>query len=144
MEHPAQVLTASLDRLLVLADRLELSAVTVEYDSRDERPAPPKPEPAPEPVAERAPVAAHEPVAEREPVAESAPTVTDRRRAFTPALRERLEQLECELNELDGKLLGPRGKRRLADIRSEERNILDELGFESYLALLLATTDASF
>lgn len=122
MHDPVQELTASLGRLLALADLLDRRAVRV-----DER-------------------AHHD--SEDEPTAAESTTETSvdeaHKHGVPPAVLERLERLESELNELDGKLLGPRGKRRMAEIRAEERDILDGLGFDSYLQMILSTTDASF
>jgi hypothetical protein len=49
----------------------------------------------------------------------------------------RLEQVRVILSQLGSRHLGPRGKRRLEEARREERAILDRLGFDSYLDLML-------
>jgi hypothetical protein len=49
----------------------------------------------------------------------------------------RLEQVRAELTDLAARRRRPRGRRRLEDARREERELLDKLGFDSYLDLML-------
>jgi hypothetical protein len=49
----------------------------------------------------------------------------------------RLEQVRAEMNDLGARRRRPRGRRRLEDARREERELLDKLGFDSYLDLML-------
>jgi hypothetical protein len=49
----------------------------------------------------------------------------------------RLEQVRAEINDLAARRRRPRGRRRIEDAQREERELLDLLGFDSYLDLML-------
>jgi hypothetical protein len=50
----------------------------------------------------------------------------------------RLEQVRAEIGDLAARRRRPRGRRRLEDAKREERELLDKLGYDSYLDLMLA------
>lgn len=141
MRGPTTDLMSSVAGLLVLADELERSARPAML-GRDAMPFVSEEE-IPDAVA--ADVHAREPL---EPLAvievPLTPTVVDadaaaRLAALADGLEtvRRLEDLRAEINDLTGKRLGPRSRRRLSTLLVEERTILDLLGFDSYLDVIL-------
>jgi hypothetical protein len=106
-------------------------------------PAPPAPPPVDAPAPAPAPVAA---VVER-PFIPTPPTII----VPAPATRTNdvdvpgtdatalaaIEQLRATIDELSGRKLGPRSRRKLVEALAQEREVLDQLGCDSYLDLML-------